>query len=705
METVKKPTVSLKSPIMGVFCQKEFEQLTKKEQIYSYYFSQAAWEGSKICYFQKSYESPALFIILQLTFSGQTIDQLRKKSIENGITEDQFNQFVVYSAAVFNNCGNYNSFGDDKFIPEVNEITFQKILSLSVNFTTTYGSLITNIYNEIKPYLYEHTKNLKRIGLPPNEGSTGYYSSNLCNEEIEIIDELLQILNISSLNTRIVKFCENKYAVLVASVNQQKISHIYKKKQIDILFGDFSPLIRRITQSLEKSLPFVANKTQEKMVKKYIEHFNIGNIDIHKESQIFWVKDVNPVIETNIGFIETYLDPKQLRAEFEGFVAVVDKDRSKKTKNFVDQAEKFLSMLPWPKDFEKDHFLQPDFTCLSVLAFGSAGTPLGINIPNYDDIRQEEGFKNVYLGNCITSPKEILFLDQEDVDIKVKNFPAVIYHKVIFHELLGHGCGKLFKKGNYDAENIINPLTNEKGINKCYGENDTWNSVFQNLSNPYEECRADSVALYFSCFKEAIEVLQPEQLENWESINIATFLEFIYQALIGLQFYNVEDKKWGQAHINGRWVILQVLLEGGNGFVTVEKCQHPENKEKDWIKVHMDRTQIRTTGLESMKKFLLKLQVYKSTADFAEAKKMFDNYSQVNEKFLEIRKIIIDNKKPRRLEVQGNLLMDYSGKLNYKIYEENFDGVIQSYIERFPYFDSEMFDLWNKYREIYKPAI
>lgn len=64
------------------------------------------------------------------------------------------------------------------------------------------------------------------------------------------------------------------------------------------------------------------------------------------------------------------------------------------------------------------------------------------------------------------------------MDIKVKNFPAVIYHKVIFHELLGHGCGKLFKKGNYDAENIINPLTNEKGINKCYGENDTWNSVF-----------------------------------------------------------------------------------------------------------------------------------------------------------------------------------------------------------------------------------
>jgi len=115
--------------------------------------------------------------------------------------------------------------------------------------------------------------------------------------------------------------------------------------------------------------------------------------------------------------------------------------------------------MPWPAEFEKDSFLKPDFTCLSVLNFGSSGTPLGINIPNYDDIRQEEGFKNVYLGNCILSPKEVLFLDKADVEIKLKHFPALIYHKVIFHELLGHGCGKMFYEGNFDSENIVNPLT------------------------------------------------------------------------------------------------------------------------------------------------------------------------------------------------------------------------------------------------------
>ena len=48
------------------------------------------------------------------------------------------------------------------------------------------------------------------------------------------------------------------------------------------------------------------------------------------------------------------------------------------------------------------------------------------------------------------------------------------------------------------------------------------------------------------------------------------------------------------------------------------------------------------------------LQTYKTTADFDEGKKMYGGYSNVGEKFLKLRNIVLERKQPRRMLVQAN---------------------------------------------------
>mmetsp|Transcript_10329 Transcript_10329/g.10326 ORF Transcript_10329/g.10326 Transcript_10329/m.10326 type:complete len:94 (+) Transcript_10329:1585-1866(+) len=82
--------------------------------------------------------------------------------------------------------------------------------------------------------------------------------------------------------------------------------------------------------------------------------------------------------------------------------------------------------------------------------------------------------------------------------------------------------------------------------------------------------------------------------------------------------------------------------------------------------------------------------------DYEEAKKFFDHYSEVDEEMLKVRERVIANKIPRRLELQPNIF-EKDKDVIYKDYEENFEGIIQSMVERYDEaFLEDVYKQWEK---------
>ena len=605
--TKPAPYIHSKSSIQHISCEKAFEKLNTREKFYSYYFSRACWSGCKISYFQRSYESPGLFYMFYKIFFMETVLEVKENLLKNGFDDLSIMKLFIYIGAFFQNCGNYLSFGDTKFVPEISKEKFYAFLTLTRAYQLN-KEIFDEIWLNVEKELFEANQPYYEIGLPDEKALSPYYSTNITRADTDLIKEFLKKNDISQLNTRVIKLVgeEADFEVRMASIETGVKVYEFEGKKILIKKGDFSPFLQDVADNMQKVLPFCENSIQNEMIKAYIEHFKTGDMNLHIESQKLWIKDKGPIIETNIGFIETYLDPLKNRAEWEGFVAVVDKEKSKLLNALVENVPKILPLLPWPSDFEVDVFKKPDFTSLEVLTFASSGTPIGINIPNYDDVRQNYGFKNVDLGNAYgeMKPERVLFTEEKLKNLYVKYHNESLFVVVALHELLGHGTGKLFSKKedgtyNFNYGKLINPLTNNV-ITSFYDVGESWHSKFGDLSGAYEECKADAVAIFLATFEEILDILLPNYTkEQKEEILICCWYDVVFSAVRGMKEFSPESMKWGQPHMSGNFAILKVMMEADPNFIVLR-----ENENNDNMMIDFDYTKIKTVGRKAVGEFL-----------------------------------------------------------------------------------------------------
>uniref|UniRef100_A0A803SMP2 Dipeptidyl peptidase 3 n=1 Tax=Anolis carolinensis TaxID=28377 RepID=A0A803SMP2_ANOCA len=535
-------------------CVEAFRLLSPEERLYAHYLSRACWYGGLVVLLQTSPEAPAIYALLSRLFRAQDPSHLGETARTLGLSEEEYQAFLVYAAAVYANMGNYKSFGDTKFVPNLPKEKLKQLVWKSQAFKD-HPEEMEALWGRCGDLMFSLEPTQKHLGLS-GQGISTYFSSNCSMEDAKRAQDFLDSQSISAYNTRLFK------------------------KEVD---GKVSYEVRLASVCSDGESP-------------------LATISVSNNNNY-------------IGFIESYRDPYGSRGEFEGFVAIVNKAMSAKFARLVSAAERLLEELPWPRAFEKDAFLKPDFTSLDVLTFAGSGIPAGINIPNYDDIRQTDGFKNVSLGNVLsvaysTKKEKLTFLAEEDKDLYIKWKGPSFEVQVGLHELLGHGSGKLFVQDesgafNFDREAVINPETGEQ-IRSWYRGGETWDSKFSSVASSYEECRAECVGLYLCLNKEVLGIFELEGKDADDVVYI-NWLNMVRAGVLALEFYTPESGSWRQAHMQARFVILRVLLEAGGGLVSLRHVTGEDGKP-DAV-VTLDRSKIAAVGKPALERFLRKLQV------------------------------------------------------------------------------------------------
>ncbi|KAF8554646.1 hypothetical protein OG21DRAFT_1412103 [Imleria badia] len=671
-------------PICRVEVAKSFSQLTEKEKLYAHYVGEASWAGARIIQGQWTPQATTLYDLLILTFStnGKLAD-LGALQTKSGVSEQAFDDLLQYTTQVLHNLVNYKSFGFTKIIPRISEDDFAKVVAASSS-----ASNAIPLFDQLRQHIYSATpESSLSIGKPSEGHVSNYYLGEvITDEEVAAVQQAAEKLGIDILNTRVRKNGSGDFTLLVASVQKQPSTFhdLTTQAKLTVEYGDFSESLTKVVAALQQAKKYTANDNQTAMLDGYTKS-QTGSIEEHQKGSTAWVKDVGPVVESYIGFIETYVDPYGGRAEWEGFTAIVDKALSAKYDKLVNEAPELIKVLPWGPAFEVDQFKKPDFTALEILHFATGGIPAGINIPNYYSIRESSGFKNVSLSNILAAKapnEQVTFIHESDLGLYNKWDSRAFELQVANHELLGHGSGKLFTENangtlNFDPE-TINPLTGEK-VTTWYKPGQTPGSVLGEISSSMEECRAEAVAMYLANNDKILSIMGYNDPQDREEIVYVSFLLMARNGIRALEFYDPSTGKHGQAHMQARLGITKFMEQGG--LVKLQTVRDAQgNLEDAYVKV--DRRNVLQNGSKVMGELLRQLQIRKSVADGPGARAYYTDLTTPPKDWVaDFRDLVLKKKQPRKIMLQANTVV-VDGKVELKEYPLTPAGLIESLIDR-----------------------
>jgi dipeptidyl-peptidase-3 len=310
--------------------------------------------------------------------------------------------------------------------------------------------------------------------------------------------------------------------------------------------GRYGKAIARIVEHLDAAQPF-ATPEMARALAALARFYRTGRAEDRRAYDIAWVEDRESPLDTINGFIEVYLDARGRKGAWEGLVYYANREKTDAIQRIAEHAQWFEDRMPWDPKYRKPKVTGVTARAIDVIVeTGDSGpvTPIGINLPNDQDVRELYGSKSVSLSNVTeayerSTPKEFRseFAFDEAELTRAMTWSAFASELTTnLHEVIGHGSGLV-------SESL-------KGMPEA---------ALKEQFSTIEEARADLVALYFIADPVMVE-LGLVAADALDDVVRAEYEGYARNALVQLRRVR-EGGTLEEDHMRNRQLIVHWLME------------------------------------------------------------------------------------------------------------------------------------------------
>jgi dipeptidyl-peptidase-3 len=553
----------------------QFAALPLKEKTLVWHLTQAALAGRDIYYDQKHRDALVMRGVLEAIVTHPA-----------GVDPAALSEIQRYTKLFWINTGPYNNLTSRKFVmkitPQALATAAQIAEKSGATFPTQSGESVEAMLKRLEPMFFD--PNVDPIVTNKNPGAGKDIltaSANNLYAGVSMAD-LKGFTEKNGLNSRLVKS------------KGRLVEEVYK---ID---GRYGKEIAEIVKHLQAAIPFASESTANAL-EALIQWYRTGDDGDRAKYDIAWVKDKDAAVDTINGFIEVYMDARGVKGSWEGVVYHVNREKTERIRKFADNAQWFEDHMPYDAKYRKPSVTGIVANAIDVVfETGDSGpvTPVGINLPNDQKIREEYGSKSVSLANVNeaydkSQPEsmrsEFSWTPEEaERAAKFATFGGELTTDM--HEVIGHASGR-----------------------QAEGFTGTPQGAIKEHFSALEEARADLVGLYFIADPKLVELgILPAADQG--TIVRTEYEAYTRNALVQLRRIR-EGTQIEEDHMRNRQMIVRWLMAN-------TKAIESRTRDNKSYLVMVDPTAFR----DGVGRLLTEVQRIKSEGDYAAAKALFETH-------------------------------------------------------------------------------